>query len=153
MMMSSMIVTLFFVSRLRMIARFFAVVNCLYGGGGDFAGKIELPAPHNKPLIIRRLPQSRRSKANFASPSLGRGRALMPAPPFPTNLLLRKIFAGALILPQSHHRHSPNDEPAPSGGRLKCGDSFRLLRRHLPQTHPKKILRLFLGTPWEEARE
>ena len=22
-----------------------------------------------------------------------------------------------------------------------------------PQTHPKKILRLFLGTPWEEARE
>ena len=60
MMMSSMIVTLFFVSRLRMIARFFAVVNCLYGGGGDFAGKIELPAPHNKPLIIRRLPQSRR---------------------------------------------------------------------------------------------
>lgn len=31
-------------------------------------------------------------------------------------------------------------------------DSFRLLRRHLPQTHPKKILRLFLGTPRREAR-
>ena len=56
-------------------------------------------------FIIRRLPQSRRSKANFASPSLGRGRALMPAPPFPTNLLLRKIFAGALILPQSRRQH------------------------------------------------
>ena len=33
MMMSSMMVTLFFVSRLRMIARFLAVVNCLYGAG------------------------------------------------------------------------------------------------------------------------
>ena len=55
-------------------------------------------------------------------------------------------------LPQSHHRRSPNDEPAPPKRRLKCGDSFRLLRRHLPQTHPKKILRLFLGTPGEEPR-
>ena len=52
-------------------------------------------------MLIR--PRTRRSKANFASPSLGRGRALMPAPPFPTNLLLRKIFAGALC-------HSKNNK-------------------------------------------
>ena len=56
-------------------------------------------------FIMRRLSQLRRSKANFASPSLGRGRALMPAPPFPTNLLLRKIFAGALLLPPPRRQH------------------------------------------------
>ena len=38
MMMSGMMVTLFFLSRLRMIARFLAVVNCLYGAGEIFVG-------------------------------------------------------------------------------------------------------------------
>ena len=53
-------------------------------------------------------PRTHRSKANSASPSLGRGRALMPAPPFPTNLLLRKIFAGTLS-------HSKNNKPLVRG--------------------------------------
>ena len=57
-------------------------------------------------LLFR--PRTRRSKANFASPSLGQGRALMPAPPFPTNLLLRKIFAGTLS-------HSKNNKPLVRG--------------------------------------
>ena len=40
-------------------------------------------------------------QGKLRQPLLRRGRALMPAPPFPTNLLLRKIFAGALLLPPS----------------------------------------------------
>ena len=71
-----------------------------------------------------------------------------PAHPLPTNLLLRKIFAGTLLLPQSRHRSKlrmprqlPEEEP-------KIGNLVKF-RKHLlaPQTHPKKILRLFLGTP------
>ena len=41
-------------------------------------------------------PSAASEQGKLCQPLLRRGRALMPAPPFPTNLLLRKIFAGAL---------------------------------------------------------
>ncbi len=40
---------------------------------------------------------SRVGAGQISPPLFHRGRALIPAPPFPTNLLLRKIFAGALL--------------------------------------------------------
>ena len=56
-------------------------------------------------------------------------------------------------LPQSHHRRSPNDEPAPPKRRLKCGDSFRLLRRHLPRRGRQGSNDIPLGSLYEGAGE
>ena len=66
----------------------------------------------------------------------GRDRAA----PLPTHLL--RICAGAL------KRHAPCAISKFASGKEPTG---LFARKHLltPQTHPKKILRLFLGTPWE----
>ena len=89
--------------------------------------------------ILRRLPQSRRSKANFASPSLGRGRALMPAPPFSTNLLLRKIFAGTLILPQSRRQHKCWTTRHRLGGARRTPPRSRNGTLHVPFPSSKAV--------------
>ena len=131
-------VTLFFLSRLRMIARFLAVVNCLYGAGEIFVGLFILFA------IVSGL-TTPPSCLRQATVSRGRDRAA----PLPTHLL--RICAGALKWREqcAISKFAGGKEPTSSRqGILVCG-ALRLPHDLicLPLLFPQNSLRDFCRSP------
>ena len=63
----------------------------------------------------------------------------MPAPPFPTNLLLRKIFAGTLILPQSRRQHKCWTTRHRLGGARRTPPRSRNGTLHVPFPSSKAV--------------
>ena len=141
-----------------MIARFLAVVNCLYGGRGNFERRFTLFAIVSG---LTTLPSCLRQ----ATVSRGRDRARSGNGtlhvPFPSSQVAKSppgslqestcspLTQGRLILQGSHkdfaeqkicgkRRRKPSGQAARNAAAdlralRRRGDSFRLLRRHLPQ--------------------